>query len=254
MIPPFEYYSPVVLFTLARFSRWDDVLEEPAPPAGPPLHHRHLALRARTRLRREGQADSARSERDSVAAIAAKIPPEQMANLNSSRSAAPDRRAPSRGRHRGASGKHRRGRAQRSRDGIAIEDELIYDEPTAWPLPLRQQLGALLPGRRPAEGGGAGVPARIWCATRTTAGRSTDWPRRSARRGGAGGGFRRDPVQEGVGEGGCDAGGGVGSGRPTGTACTPAPARARSPGRRHHRLVVLVEQLEPRVLHRLAAR
>src|SRR6185503_16990955 len=34
MIPPFEYYSPVVLFTLARFSRWDDVLKEPAPDPG----------------------------------------------------------------------------------------------------------------------------------------------------------------------------------------------------------------------------
>ena len=30
------------------------------------------------------------------------------------------------------------------RAGIALEDELTYDEPSAWALPLRQQLGALL--------------------------------------------------------------------------------------------------------------
>ncbi|HKT58703.1 MAG TPA: hypothetical protein VJQ46_01555, partial [Gemmatimonadales bacterium] len=30
------------------------------------------------------------------------------------------------------------------RQGIEVEDNLIYDEPTAWALPLRQQLGAVL--------------------------------------------------------------------------------------------------------------
>ena len=38
------------------------------------------------------------------------------------------------------------------RAGIAIEDELTYDEPSAWALPLRQQLGAvLLTAGRPKE-------------------------------------------------------------------------------------------------------
>ena len=85
MIPPLEYYSPVVLFTLARFSRWDDILAEPAPAAGLRYttgiwyYTRGLAFSAK------GQADSARAALDSVSAIAAKTPPEQMANLNSSR-------------------------------------------------------------------------------------------------------------------------------------------------------------------------
>ncbi|MDF3053889.1 MAG: uncharacterized protein K0S19_1994, partial [Geminicoccaceae bacterium] len=30
--PPLEYFSPTLLFTLARFSRWDEILRQPAPP------------------------------------------------------------------------------------------------------------------------------------------------------------------------------------------------------------------------------
>jgi tetratricopeptide (TPR) repeat protein len=151
MIPPFEYYSPVVLFTLARFSRWDDVLKEPAPP--PDLRYttgiwhytRGLAHAAK------GALDSAAVERDSVAAIAARIPPEATANLNSEQTLL--RIAE---RHLSADILARQQRTDEAvrtyRQGIALEDELTYDEPSAWPLPLRQQLGtALLAAGRSKE-------------------------------------------------------------------------------------------------------
>jgi tetratricopeptide (TPR) repeat protein len=143
MIPPFEYYSPVVLFTLARFSRWDDVLAEPAP--APDLKYttgiwhftRGLAHAAK------GALDSAAVERDSVAAIAAQIPPEATANLNSERTLLQIAERQLSGEL--AARQHRVDEAVKAlREGIALEDELIYDEPTAWLLPLRQQLGAVL--------------------------------------------------------------------------------------------------------------
>ena len=151
MIPPFEYYSPVVLFTLARFSRWDDVLKEPAPPAdlryttGIWHYARGLAFSAR------GARDSATAERDSVAAIAAGIPPELTANLNSERTLLQIA-----DRHLAADMAARQQRTAEAvriyRQGIALEDELTYDEPSAWALPLRQQLGAvLLAASRPKE-------------------------------------------------------------------------------------------------------
>ena len=38
------------------------------------------------------------------------------------------------------------------KEGIALEDELTYDEPPDWPIPLRQPLGAvLLAAERPKE-------------------------------------------------------------------------------------------------------
>jgi tetratricopeptide (TPR) repeat protein len=151
MIPPFEYYSPVVLFTLARFSRWDDILKEAAP--APDLRYttgvwhyaRGLAYAAK------GALDSAAAERDSVAAIAAAIPPEATANLNSMRTLLQIGE-----RHLAgalAAGRKQTDDAVRAlRAGIALEDELTYDEPSAWAVPLRQQLGAvLLAAGRPKE-------------------------------------------------------------------------------------------------------
>lgn len=151
MIPPFEYYSPVVLFTLARFSRWDDLLKEPAPSAdlryttGIWHYTRGLAHASK------GALDSAAVELDSVAAIAAMIPPEATANLNSQRTLLQIAE-----RHLAgdiAARQQRTDEAVKSiREGIALEDELTYDEPTAWALPLRQQLGAvLLAAGRPKE-------------------------------------------------------------------------------------------------------
>jgi tetratricopeptide (TPR) repeat protein len=143
MIPPFEYYSPVALFTLVRFSRWDDVLKEPAP--APELRYttgvwhyaRGLAFTA------AGRWDSAAVEHDSVAAIANRIPPEQTANLNSARTLL--RIAERHLSGEMAARRKRTGEALRAlREGIALEDELTYDEPTAWVVPLRQSLGAVL--------------------------------------------------------------------------------------------------------------
>jgi tetratricopeptide (TPR) repeat protein len=143
MIPPFEYYTPTLLFTLARFSRWDDVLAQPAPPAdlryatGIWYYVRGLAYAAKGRL------DSAATAHDSLAAIGAKVPAEAMASLNSSRALLQV------GEHSLAADlAARRGNTDQAvrelHRGIAIEDDLVYDEPTAWALPLRQQLGALL--------------------------------------------------------------------------------------------------------------
>jgi tetratricopeptide (TPR) repeat protein len=143
MIPPFEYYSPVALFTLVRFSRWGDVLKEPAPAAelryttGMWHYARGLAFAA------GGQFDSAAVEHDSVAAIATRIPPEQTANLNSARTLL--RIAERHLSGEMAARQKRTSEALRAlREGIALEDELTYDEPTAWVVPLRQSLGAVL--------------------------------------------------------------------------------------------------------------
>jgi tetratricopeptide (TPR) repeat protein len=142
-IPPFEYYTPTALFTLARFSRWDETLAEPAPPTdlrystGIWYYTRGLAFAARHQL------DSARVARDSVAAIGAAMPPEATANLNSMKALLQVAE-----RSLSADLASREGRVDEAvtifRQGIEAEDNLIYDEPNAWALPLRQQLGAVL--------------------------------------------------------------------------------------------------------------
>ncbi len=149
-VPPLEYFSPSLLFSLARFSKWDEILRQPAPPAhlrytsGIWHYARGLAHTARGRL------DSAALALDSVEAIAAAVPAEQTANLNSVKALL------------GIAGNHlageiaaKRGRTDLAVDqlqkAIALEDELIYDEPPAWYLPMRQALGrVLLAGGRAA--------------------------------------------------------------------------------------------------------
>jgi tetratricopeptide (TPR) repeat protein len=142
-IPPLEYYTPTVFFTLARFSRLDESLAELAPPAdlrystGIWFYMRGLAFAAKNQL------DSARVARDSVAAIGEAIPPEQTANLNSSKALLHVAE-----RSLSADLASREGHVDEAvtifRQGIEAEDNLIYDEPTAWAIPLRQQLGAVL--------------------------------------------------------------------------------------------------------------
>ncbi|MGH7730117.1 MAG: hypothetical protein ACRENJ_02600, partial [Candidatus Eiseniibacteriota bacterium] len=144
-MPMLEFVSPTVYYAMVRFGRWDDVLAEPAPPAdlrftrGMWHWARGLALNA------TGKLAAARAARDSVQAIAAATPPEATVSFNSS--AALLRLAAHTLNGEIAA---RRGRVDEAvrhfRAAIAEESALHYDEPPAWFLPVRQQLGAVLLG------------------------------------------------------------------------------------------------------------
>lgn len=150
-MPPMEFWLPVPYFALARFAKWDEVLSEPAPPpdlrytAGMWHYARGLALAA------TGKPEEAQAERDSVAAIAAAMPADAVAGLNSS--AALLRLATD------ALDGEMAMRASRYEDAVdrfqraaAAEDSLHYDEPPAWYYPTRQALGsALLKAGKPAD-------------------------------------------------------------------------------------------------------
>ncbi|MEA2724415.1 MAG: hypothetical protein QOH59_2186 [Gemmatimonadales bacterium] len=141
--PPLEYFSPTVLFTLARFSKWDDALREPAPPedlrytTGVWHYVRGLAYTA------QGKLDSAAAERDKLVAIAKATAPDAYANLNSMQSVLAIAQ-----NHLQGEMAAKRGRTDEAvkhlRKAIAGEDELNYDEPPPWYLPMRQRLGAVL--------------------------------------------------------------------------------------------------------------
>jgi tetratricopeptide (TPR) repeat protein len=150
-IPPLEYFSPVPYSALARFERWDDILKEPAPPPELPYsvgyyHYvRGLAL-----LATKGR-ESAKPERDSLAAIQDALPPDQMSNLNSMK-----RLLTIALHHLDAeialNQKKTDAAIRQLRQAIAVEDGLTYDEPPAWYLPMRQVLGnAYLAAGRPRE-------------------------------------------------------------------------------------------------------
>jgi tetratricopeptide (TPR) repeat protein len=142
-VPPLEVYGVPVVWTLARFSRWDEILQMPAPPADLRFTTGMWHWACGLAFAAEGRFDEAAAARDSVAAIRAASPEGSMVNLNQ-RSAL-----------LGVAERHltgellaSQGRTEEAigalREGIAIEDELTYAEPADWAMPLRQPLGALL--------------------------------------------------------------------------------------------------------------
>ncbi len=141
--PPLEYFSPTLLFTLARFSKWDDILSQPAPPkdlrytTGIWHYVRGLAYTGQDKL------DAAAGERDKLLAISNQVPADAFANLNSVQSLL----AIAKGHLEGEMAA-RQGKTQQAvvhlRKAAAGEDELTYDEPPPWYLPIRQRLGVVL--------------------------------------------------------------------------------------------------------------
>ena len=99
--------------------------------------------RAGSPTRPKGQYDSAAVELDSVTAIGPTLPADLPASLNPASSVLAIAE-----HHLRADLASRQGRRDEAmaefRKGIALEDELTYDEPAGWYLPLRQPLGALL--------------------------------------------------------------------------------------------------------------
>jgi tetratricopeptide (TPR) repeat protein len=150
-VPPFEYFTPTLLYTFARFSRWDDILRQPAPPknlrytTGIWHYTRGLAYAAK------GKLDSAAVERDRLAAIEAATPAEQMLNLNPAKPVLVIALAHLSGEMAAKQGRTDEAASQ-LRKAIAGEDELTYAEPPEWYLPMRQRLGAvLLEANRPVQ-------------------------------------------------------------------------------------------------------
>jgi tetratricopeptide (TPR) repeat protein len=138
-----EIIPPLPALTLARFGRWEELLKEPLPsPAlrcasGLMYYARGLALAA------TGKAAEARAALDSVRAIAAATPAEQMVSINH---AGPLLRIAAHALAGEAAMREKRydEAIPELRLAVATEDSLHYDEPPTWPYPTRQTLGMAL--------------------------------------------------------------------------------------------------------------
>ena len=143
-MPMLEYFSPTVVFGLARFGRWDDVLKEPAPgddfvyATGMWHYARGLAFAA------TGRPDDAAREREYVETAAKVTPIERIVADNQ-----PARRllelaaavlAGESAARRGDSDTA----VRELERAIMLEDALPYTEPPPWYFPVRQSLGAAL--------------------------------------------------------------------------------------------------------------
>ncbi|MFL5496581.1 MAG: tetratricopeptide repeat protein, partial [Gemmatimonadales bacterium] len=142
-IPPLEAYGPVAILALTRFSRWDEILKEPAPPAdlrysGGIWHYARGLAYAETR-----RLDSAKAESMALQTVIDSLSPDDPVGQNSKRAVLQVA-----AKHLAGAIAARDGRTDEAvrtlEKGIALDDELTYDEPPDWPIPLRQPLGAVL--------------------------------------------------------------------------------------------------------------
>jgi len=147
-----QHYLVTPLFAYVRFGRWDAILASEAPaqlpyPRGVWRYARALALISDDRLERADRELRALEEirRDPSLEEA------MIWGINSAAAVLEIASEVVKGELAAARGEHAAAE-EHLRRGVALEDELLYDEPPTWHLPVRQRLGAsLLEAGRPGE-------------------------------------------------------------------------------------------------------
>jgi len=129
---------PYYVLTLTTFGRWDDVLNEPLPPADMRFPTAMARYARGVAYAAKGDFANARIELDSVTAIDAATPAD--ADPKAAISIAAHALM---GEIATRSGKADEGVAH-FRQALAIEDKGLYFEPPKWYYPIRQSLGAAL--------------------------------------------------------------------------------------------------------------
>jgi tetratricopeptide (TPR) repeat protein len=142
-MPMVEFVPPTLVFGLARFGKWEEILQQPAPAAdlqyttGMWHYARGLAFAATKRT------DEAVKEHMKVAEIAEAMPTDRLVGQNSaaallgvaSRTLAGEIAA-------------RQGKTDEAistlEEAVRMQDALKYEEPPPWYFPVRQSLGAVL--------------------------------------------------------------------------------------------------------------
>jgi tetratricopeptide (TPR) repeat protein len=149
--PVMEFFSPTLLFTLARFGQWERVLHEPTPPAefvySTAMWHyaRGLAFVA------AGDANGARAENERLESLSEAMPLDRLVGNSSAKDLLDIAAAVLTGERLAAQGKYE-GAIHDLLRAIRLQDNLRYSEPPDWYYPVRESLGqVLLAAGRAAE-------------------------------------------------------------------------------------------------------
>ena len=142
-MPGFDFVLAYPTWTLLRLNRFEEVLKEPAPPAGFPYLEAVMHSARGIALARLGRAAEAGKEAEAVAALGKQIPADAPEGLNTAASALSIATDLLNGEIARAGGNGVE--AERLfRAAVATETGLRYDEPPDWFYPASTQLGDFL--------------------------------------------------------------------------------------------------------------
>jgi tetratricopeptide (TPR) repeat protein len=136
-------WSAAAPHVLVRFGKWQEILDFPEYPEARPISRamrRYARSIANSAL---GRTDEARAEMAAFEREAARTPQDWTIGFNPAHAVYPLARRMMQGELAFRLGDHDRAFAE-LRAGVAIEDELLYDEPPSWLQPTRHALGALM--------------------------------------------------------------------------------------------------------------
>lgn len=139
-----ETWLAMPLEVMVRFGRWEDILAEPEHPAAQPFTHAFQHAARGIAFAAKGDPASARKEQVLYVAAAKNVTPDMMAAGNNTCQAVLAIVTPMlEGEILVREDKVDEGVAQ-LRAAVLAEDQLRYDEPPGWLIPVRHSLGATL--------------------------------------------------------------------------------------------------------------
>ena len=150
-LPLVEYWIAVPYFALVRFSKWDELLAEPAPEAGLRYTNGMWRYGRGMALANKGDLDAAQVESDSLSAILQATAPDALAGIQSAATLLGIADETLKGTLAARRGDDA-GAVSHLEQAVALDDQLLYDEPPPEYIPPRQLLGTeLLRQHRPKE-------------------------------------------------------------------------------------------------------
>ncbi len=139
-----ETWLAMPLEVMVRFGRWDDILAEPEHPVSQPFTHAFQHAARGIALAAKGDTAAARKEQALYTEAAKAVTPEMIAAGNNTCQAVLAIVTPMlEGEILVREGKVDAGVAQ-LRAAVQAHDQLRYDEPPGWLIPVRHSLGAVL--------------------------------------------------------------------------------------------------------------
>jgi tetratricopeptide (TPR) repeat protein len=136
-------YMTIALEALMRFGRWEEILQEPEPPAFLPITTAHRFFSRGVAHAAMGNLAEAKAEQEKFHAAFARVTPERIVGNNPARQVLRVAAHLLEGEIA-----YQEGRMEESiaalRAGVAVEDSLRYNEAPDWIQPVRHTLGGVL--------------------------------------------------------------------------------------------------------------